>query len=89
VHALMVRREQLETEISRALPGSPSAQTARRLMCLRAIDTLPAAAWCAEIGDFHRFGHPAQHELSRPHALRAFLGRTPPPRATRGSQPQA
>ena len=44
VHALMVRREQLETEISRALPGSPSAQTARRLMCLRAIDTLPAAA---------------------------------------------
>ena len=56
----MIRREQLETEIARALPASPWAQTARRLMCLRGIDTLTAAGLCAEIGDFTRFRHPAQ-----------------------------
>ena len=60
VSALMIRREQLEAEIARALPGSPWAQTARRLMCLRGIDTLTAAGLCAEIGDFARFRHPAQ-----------------------------
>jgi transposase len=60
VAALVIRREQLEAEIARALPASPWAQTARRLMCLRGIDTLTAAGLCAEIGDFHRFGHPAQ-----------------------------
>jgi transposase len=60
VSALMIRREQLETEIARALPESPWAQTARRLMCLRGIDTLTAAGLCAEIGDFGRFRHPAQ-----------------------------
>lgn len=60
VTALMIRREQLETEIARALPESPWAQTARRLMCLRGIDTLTAAGLCAEIGDFARFRHPAQ-----------------------------
>jgi transposase len=60
VGALMIRREQLEHEIARALPSSPWAQTARRLMCLRGIDTLTAAGLCAEIGDFTRFRHPAQ-----------------------------
>ena len=60
VIALMIRREQLESEIARALPESPWAQTARRLMCLRGIDTLTAAGLCAEIGDFERFRHPAQ-----------------------------
>jgi transposase len=60
VGALMVRREQLEAEIAQALPASPWAQTARRLMCLRGIDTLTAAGLCAEIGDFARFKHPAQ-----------------------------
>jgi transposase len=60
VAGLMIRREQLEAEIARALPGSPWAQTARRLMCLRGIDTLTAAGLCAEIGDFARFRHPAQ-----------------------------
>jgi transposase len=60
VLALMIRREQLEGEIARALPGSPWAQTARRLRCLRGIDTLTAAGLCAEIGDFRRFRHPAQ-----------------------------
>jgi transposase len=60
VGAVMIRREQLEAEIARALPLSPWAQTARRLMCLRGIDTLTAAGLCAEIGDFHRFAHPAR-----------------------------
>jgi transposase len=60
VASLMIRREQLEGEIARALPCSPWAQTARRLMCLRGIDTLTAAGLCAEIGDFNRFSHPAQ-----------------------------
>src|SRR5215210_3640363 len=60
VSALMIRRAQLEAEIARALPESPWAQTARRLMCLRGIDTLTAAGLCAEIGDFGRFRHPAQ-----------------------------
>jgi transposase len=60
VLVLMIRRQQLEREIAGALPGSPWAQTARRLMCLRGIDTLTAAGLCAEIGDFGRFGHPAQ-----------------------------
>jgi transposase len=60
VGALMIRREQLEAEIARALPASPWAQTARRLMGLRGIDTLTAAGLCAEIGDFTRFRHPAQ-----------------------------
>jgi transposase len=69
VHALMVRREQLEAEIARALPSSSWAQTARRLMCLRGIDTLTAAGLCAEIGDFRRFGHPAQ--------VMSYLGVTP------------
>jgi len=69
VHALMVRREQLEAEIARALPESPWAQTARRLMCMRGIDTLTAAGLCAEIGDFRRFQHPAQ--------VMSYLGVTP------------
>jgi transposase len=60
VSALMIRREQLESEIAKALPESSWAQTARRLMCLRGIDTLTAAGLCAEIGDFHRFRHPSQ-----------------------------
>src|SRR5215216_7892162 len=65
----MIRREQLEAEIAPALPRSPWAQTARRLMCLRGIDTLTAAGLCAEIGDFARFGHPAQ--------VMSYLGVTP------------
>lgn len=69
VLALMIRREQLEREIAAALPGSPWAQTARRLMCMRGIDTLTAAGLCAEIGDFRRFEHPAQ--------VMSYLGVTP------------
>jgi transposase len=57
---MLVRRGQLESGIAELLPVSPWAQTARRLMCLRGIDTLSAAGLCAEIGDFARFGHPEQ-----------------------------
>jgi transposase len=60
VEGLAVRREQLEREIAELLPASPWAQTAKRLMCLRGIDTLTAAGLCAEIGDFARFRHPEQ-----------------------------
>jgi transposase len=74
VSALMIRRAQLETEIARALPGSAWAQTARRLMCLRGIDTLTAAGLCAEIGDFGRFGHPAQ--------VMSYLGVVPSERSS-------
>ena len=52
----MIRREQLEAEIAERCRGSPWAQTARRLMCLRGIDTLTAAGLCAEIGDFTASG---------------------------------
>ena len=74
VAALMIRREQLEAEIARALPLSPWAQTARRLMCLRGIDTLTAAGLCAEIGHFDRFRHPAQ--------VMSYLGVTPSERSS-------
>jgi transposase len=60
VEALIVRRHQLERQIAEQLPGSPWAQTARRLMCMRGIDTLTAAGLCTEIGDFGRFRHPEQ-----------------------------
>jgi transposase len=60
VDALVVRRGQLEQRIAELLPASPCAETARRLMCLRGIDTLTAAGLCAEIGDFARFRHPEQ-----------------------------
>jgi transposase len=60
VEALALRRAQLEADIAELLPSSPYAATAKRLMCLRGIDTLTAAGLCAEIGDFARFRHPAQ-----------------------------
>src|SRR3954454_23451386 len=78
VGALMIRREQLESEIARALPRSPWAQTARRLMCLRGIDTLTAAGLCAEIGDFNRFEHPAQ--------VMSYLGVTPSEHSSGGQR---
>lgn len=60
VDGLFIRRGQLEAEIARLLPASPHAETARRLMCLRGVDTLTAAGLCCEIGDFRRFVHPGQ-----------------------------
>jgi transposase len=60
IDALVHRRDQLERGIVAMLPDSPWALQAGRLRCLRGIDTLTAAGLCAEIGDFHRFRHPAQ-----------------------------
>jgi transposase len=69
VDALMIRRSELERQIAEQLPLSPWAQTAKRLMCMRGIDTLTAAGLCAEIGDFERFRHPEQ--------LMSYLGVVP------------
>jgi len=69
VEALIIRRGELEREIAEQLPVSPSAQSAKRLMCMRGIDTLTAAGLCAEIGDFARFHHPEQ--------LMSYLGVVP------------
>jgi transposase len=59
VDALVIRRGELEREIAE-LPLSPLARTAKRLMCMRCIDTLTAAVLCAEIAGFERFRHPEQ-----------------------------
>lgn len=72
--ALAIRRESLEARIAELLPASPHARTARRLMCLRGVDVLTAAGLCAEIGDFHRFRHPA--------ALMSYLGVVPSERSS-------
>jgi transposase len=69
VDALIIRRGELERQIAEQLPVSPWAQTAKRLICMRGIDTLTAAGLCAEIGDFARFGHPEQ--------LMSYLGVVP------------
>ncbi len=69
VEALIIRRGELEREIAEQLPVSPWARNAKRLMCMRGIDTLTAAGLCAEIGDFDRFRHPEQ--------LMSYLGVVP------------
>jgi transposase len=60
VEALVIRRSELERRIAEELPLSSWAQSARRLMYLRSIDTLTAAGLCAEVGDLNRFAHPEQ-----------------------------
>jgi transposase len=80
VAALLVRRDLLERQIAELLPRSPWAQTARRLMCLRGIDTLTAAGLCAEIGDFRRFRHPEQ--------VMSYLGVVPSENSSGGRRRQ-
>ena len=58
--ALVHRRDQLEAQITRMLPGSPWGVQVGRLRCLRGIDTLTAAGLCAEVGDFARFARAEQ-----------------------------
>jgi transposase len=60
IEALTVRRDTVEATIAALVPTSPWAEDIARLRCLRGIDTLTAVGLCAEIGDFHRFGRPAQ-----------------------------
>src|SRR5512132_870029 len=69
IDALVIRRDALEASIAELVPGSPWADTAARLRCLRGIDTLSAVGLCAEVGDFERF--------DRPGRLMSYLGLVP------------
>src|SRR6516165_2451606 len=69
VGSLEQRRSGLDAQIAIAAPRSPWALTIAALRCLRGIDTVSAYGLCCEIGDFHRFKHPA--------VLTAFLGIVP------------
>jgi transposase len=69
IEALLVRREDLEAQMTSSIAGSPWEQVAARLRCLRGIDTLSALGLCAEVGDFARFERPAQ--------LMSYLGLVP------------
>ncbi len=69
IDALLVRREALEAQMASLVEGSPWAGAVARLRCLRGIDTLSALGLCAEVGDFERFGRPAQ--------LMSYLGLVP------------
>jgi transposase len=69
VDALEQRRGTLDEAIEDCWRESPWAAAIARLRCLRGIDTLTAFGVCAEVGDFARFGHPAQ--------LAAYLGIVP------------
>jgi hypothetical protein len=66
VEAPMIRRGVLERQIGELLlPLSPCAVTARRVICMRGIDTITVAALCAEIDDFERFKEHG-HEVREP-----------------------
>ena len=67
--SLLARRGGLEQALAELAEQSAWAESIGRLRCLRGIDTLSAVGLQAEIGDFHRFGHPRQ--------LAAFLGLVP------------
>jgi transposase len=60
IDALIVRRDALEADIERLVPGSPWAGPVARLRCLRGIDTLSAVGLCCEIGDWQRFQRATQ-----------------------------
>jgi transposase len=74
IDALVIRRDALESTIGELVPASPWALTVARLRCMRGIDTLSAVGLCAEIGDWERFGRPAQ--------LMSFLGLVPSENST-------
>jgi transposase len=63
IDALLVRRETLESAITRLVPDSPWAHSVGRLRCLRGIDTLTAVGLCAEVGEWRRFAR-AGHLMS-------------------------
>jgi transposase len=68
------RLARYDTEIARAVPGWRWAPTVRALMALRGFALLHAATLIAELGDFHRFSHPAQ--------LMNYLGLVPSENST-------
>lgn len=74
VEALLHRRSEIERQIGGLIPSSPWAREVGRLRCLRGVDTLTAVGLCAEVGDFARFGKPAQ--------LMSYLGLVPSEHST-------
>jgi transposase len=63
------RLESYDREIQRAVPGWRWEPAVRALMALRGLALLHAATLVAELGDCHRFAHPAQ--------LMGYLGLVP------------
>jgi transposase len=59
VCALQQRRGALNETIEQAWEQSPWASTIARLRCMRGVNSTTAFGLCAEVGDFHRFRHPA------------------------------
>jgi len=68
VEMLVARRAALIAALEQAIPDGHHAPTIAALRCFRGIDTLSAAALCAEVGDWRRF---------RPKQLSGFLGIVP------------
>lgn len=69
VRALEQRRSALDDAIEETWTESPWAHTIARLRCMRGINSTTAFGLCTEIGDFHRFKHPA--------TLASYLGIVP------------
>jgi transposase len=69
VDGLVARKRALDERLSRLAPEGEWAETVARLRCFRGIDTLSALVLALEIGDFARFGRPAQ--------LASWLGLVP------------
>jgi len=74
VEGLEQRRGALDQAIEEHWGESPWVDQVARLRCLRGIDTLSAFGLCAEVGEFARFGHPAQ--------LASYLGVVPSERSS-------
>jgi transposase len=69
VDGLAARKRALDERLSRLALEGEWAATVARLRCFRGIDTLSALVLALEIGDFARFGRPAQ--------LASWLGLVP------------
>ncbi len=74
VEAMVIRRGELERQITQLVPSSPWSELAPRLRCLRGIDTLSAVGLCAEIGDFDRFARAGE--------LMSYVGLVPSEHST-------
>jgi transposase len=74
VELIAGRRGTLIEALEQAIPACSHADVIARLRCFTGIDTLSAAALCAEIGDFGRF--------AAPKLLSGFLGVVPSERTS-------
>jgi transposase len=80
VDGLVARKAALDERLSRLALTGEWAETVARLRCFRGIDTLSALVLALEVGDFGRFGRPAQlASWLGPGALARAVGREPPP----------